>query len=159
LTGLLTATDPYEIRGSDDPTIRGILDAGAGQVQKELVGQPELQAEMLTLFGRIYRRLGVYDKAQTLLEQALASGSAALGREHVEVAQTVHDLGTLLADRGDYAGAALRLEQALAMRRKLLGNEHAEVAITLSELGRVYQDLGFNDRADPLQREALRIRQ
>jgi eukaryotic-like serine/threonine-protein kinase len=159
LTGLLTATDPYEIRGSDDATIRGVLDAGAGQVQKDLVGQPELQAEMLTLFGRIYRRLGVYEKAQPLLEQALASGSVAFGREHVEVAQTLHDLGTLLADKGDYAGAAQRLEQALTMRRKLLGNEDAEVAITLSELGRVYQDLGLNDRADPLQREALRIRQ
>jgi eukaryotic-like serine/threonine-protein kinase len=159
LTGLLTATDPYEIRGSDDPTIRGVLDAGAGQVQKELVGQPEIQAEMLTLFGRIYRRLGVYDKAQPLLEQALVSGSAAFGHEHVNVAQTLHDLGTLLADKGDYAGAAERLEEALAMRRKLLGNENADVAITLSELGRVYQDLGRNDRADPLQREALRIRQ
>src|SRR5262245_6065727 len=159
LTGLLTATDPYEMRGSDDPTIRGILDAGAGQVQKELAGQPELQAEMLTLFGRIYRRLGVYDKAQPLLEQALASGSAAFGHEHVKVAQTLHDLGTLLADKGDYPGAAQRLEEALAMRRKLLGNEDADVAVTLSELGRVYQDLGLNDRADPLQREALRIRQ
>jgi tetratricopeptide (TPR) repeat protein len=159
LTGLLTATDPYEIRGSDDPTIRGVLDAGAGQVQKELAGQPELQAEMLTLFGRIYRRLGVYDKAQPLLEQALASGAAAFGHEHVELAQTLHDLGTLLADKGNYAGAARRLEEALAMRRKLLGNENADVAITLSELGRVYQDLGLNDRADPLHREALRIRQ
>jgi eukaryotic-like serine/threonine-protein kinase len=159
LTGLLTATDPYEIRGSDDPTIRGVLDAGAGQVQKELAGQPELQAEMLTLFGRIYRRLGVYDKAQPLLEQALVSGAAAFGHEHVNVAQTLHDLGTLLADKGDYAGAAERLEEALAMRRKLLGNENADVAITLSELGRVYQDLGLNARADPLQREALRIRQ
>jgi tetratricopeptide (TPR) repeat protein len=160
LTGLLTATDPFEMTaGSDDPTIRGVLDAGAAQVQTELVGQPELQAEMLTLFGRIYRRLGVYEKAGPLLEQALASGRAAFGPENPAVAQTLHDLGTVLADKGDYAAAADRLEQALAMRRKLLGNEDADLAITLSELGRVYQDLGANDRAEPLQREALRIRQ
>ncbi len=158
LTGLLTAADPYEINGSDDPTIRGVLDAGAGQVQKDLAAEPELQAGMLTLFGRIYRRLGVYDKAQPLLEQALVSGHAAFGAEHVDLAQTLQDLGTVLADKGDYATAAQRFEQALAMRRKLLGNENADVAITLSELGRVYQDEGFNERAEPLHREALRIR-
>jgi serine/threonine protein kinase/tetratricopeptide (TPR) repeat protein len=160
LTGLLMTVDPYDGQGSrTDPTFRGVLDAGTEQVRKELDGQPELQAGMLTVLGRIYRRLGVFDRAQPLLEQALASGNAAFDGEHVEVAQTLHDLGVVLADKGDYAAAAQRLEQSLAMRRRLLGNEHADTAITLSELGRVYQDLGSNQRAEPLQREALRIRQ
>ena len=60
LTRLLTGADPYstpETRG--EPTVRGLLDAGAERVQKELGDQPELQAEMLTVLGRIYRRLGV----------------------------------------------------------------------------------------------------
>ena len=160
LTGLLTAADPYDIRGSrTDPTIRGVLDAGAAQVQREFAGQPELQTGMLTVLGRIYRRLGVYDKAQPLLEQALASGNSTVDPDRVDLAQTLHDLGTVLADKGDYAAGAQRLEQALAMRRRLLGQEHADVAVTLSELGRVYQDLGLNQRAEPLLREALRIRQ
>ena len=160
LTGLLTAADPYDVvHGSRiDPTIRDVLDAGAEQVQKELAAQPDLQAEMLTVLGRIYRRLGIYDKAQPLLEKALASGNASAHPERVDLARTVHDLGVVLADKGDYAAAAPRLEQALAMRRTLLGNEHADVAVTLSELGRVYQDLGLNQRAEPLLREALRIR-
>jgi eukaryotic-like serine/threonine-protein kinase len=160
LTGLLTAADPYDVRGSrTDPTIRGVLDAGAAQVQREFAGQPELQTGMLTVLGRIYRRLGVYDKAQPLLEQALASGNSTVDPDRVELAQTLHDLGTVLADKGDYAAGAQRLEQALAMRRRLLGEEHADVAVTLSELGRAYQDLGLNQRAEPLLREALRIRQ
>jgi serine/threonine protein kinase/Tfp pilus assembly protein PilF len=160
LTNLLTAADPYDVvHGSRiDPTVRDVLDAGAEQVKKELATQPELQAGMLTVLGRIYRRLGLYDKAQPLLEQALASGNAAFHEDHVDVAQTLHDLGVVLADKGDYAFAAQRLEEALAMRRRLLGYDHADVAVTLSELGRVYQDLGFNRRSEPLQREALRIR-
>ena len=160
LTGLLTAADPYDVvHGSRiDPTIRDVLDAGAEQVKRDLAGQPELQSGMLTVLGRIYRRLGIYDKAQPLLEQALASGNAGFHGDHVDVAQTLHDLGVVLADKGDYASAAPRLEQALAMRRRLLGYDHADVAVTLSELGRVYQDLGLNQRAEPLQREALRIR-
>ena len=160
LTSLLTAADPYDvIHGSRiDPTVRDVLDAGAEQVKKELAKQPELQAGMLTVLGRIYRRLGLYDRAEPLLEQALASGNAAFHEDHVDVAQTLHDLGVVLADKGDYAFAAQRLEEALAMRRRLLGYDHADVAVTLSELGRVYQDLGLNQRAEPLQREALRIR-
>ncbi len=159
VTGLLTAADPYEMRAAQmEPTIRSVLDTGAEQVEQGLTGQPELKAEILTVIGRIYRRLGVYDKAQSLLEQALASGQTAFGPEHVTVAQTLHDLAVVLADKGDYTAAATRLEQALAMRRALLGSEHADVAVTLSELGRVYQDLGLNARAEPLQREALRIR-
>ena len=159
LTGLLTGADPYATPGTrGEPTIRGLLDAGAERVRKELDGQPELQAEMLTVMGRIYRRLGVYDKARPLLEQALALGSPVFGPEHVRLAQSLNDLGVLLSEMGDYAAAGRSLEEALRMRRKLLGLEHADVAITLVELGRVYQDQGFNSRAEPLHREALAIR-
>jgi serine/threonine protein kinase/Tfp pilus assembly protein PilF len=159
LTGLLSGADPIASRATQDgPTVRSLLDAGADQVQRDLVGQPEAQAEILTLMGRLYRRYGAYDKAQHLLEQALASGRTAFGPEHVRVAQTLNDLGALLMEKGNYATAEPTLEQALSMRRQLLGREHGDVAVTLVELGRVYQDQGFNDRAEPLQREALAIR-
>src|SRR4029453_17217971 len=94
--------------------------------------------------GPPYRRLAEYDKAQQLLEQALASGTRVFGPEHAQVAETLDYLGVVLADRGDYGGAGQRLEQALAMRRKVLGPAHPEVAVTLAELGRVYQDQGLN---------------
>jgi serine/threonine protein kinase/tetratricopeptide (TPR) repeat protein len=157
--GLLTSADPYAGGTSaGEPTVRALLDDGADQVRRELADQPDLQAEMLTMMGRTYRRLGAYDKAQLLLEQALASGRIAFGGDHARVAQTLHDLGVVLADRGDYLTAARHLEHALAMRRALIGATHPDVAVTLAELGRVYQDQGFHDRAAPLHLEALAIR-
>jgi eukaryotic-like serine/threonine-protein kinase len=148
LTGLLMGADPIANRATPDgQTIRGVLDAGAERVQKELVGQPEAQAEILTVLGRLYRRLGMFDKAQHLLEQALASGRAAFGPEHLSVAQTLNDLGAVAAEKGDYQTAIASLELALSIRRKIYGAEHTNVADTLAELGRVYQDNGFNDRA------------
>jgi serine/threonine protein kinase/tetratricopeptide (TPR) repeat protein len=159
LTGMLLRADPIRNRATPDGlTVRGLLDAGAEQAQKELVGHAEAQAEILTILGRLYRRFGAFDKAQHLLEQALESGRDVFGPEHVRVAQTLNDLGALMTERGDYATAERYLEQALVMRRKLLGSEHADVAVTLVELGRVYQDLGFTERAEPLLREALAIR-
>ena len=158
LMGLLTSVDPYIRTQSGEPTVRGLLDAGANQVQVDMLHQPELQAEMLTMMGRTYQRLGEYEKAQQLLEQALVSGRKVFGPEHTRIADTLDYLGRVLAEKGDNAAAARTLEQALAMRRTLLGVEHADVAVTLSELGRVYQDQGLSDRAEPHHREALTIR-
>ena len=159
LTGLLIGADPYATRATKgEPTVRALLDAGATRLQKELAGQPELQAEILTVIGRVYQRLGLTDKAQPLLEQALALGRQAVGPEHVRVAQSLNDLGVLLDEKGDYEAAAAALERSLDMRRRLLGSDHKDVAITLVELGRVYVDLGQRDRAEPLLREALAIR-
>jgi eukaryotic-like serine/threonine-protein kinase len=159
LSGILLRADPIRNRATPDGlTVRGLLDAGADQAQKELVGHAEAQAEILTILGRLYRRFGNFDKAQHLLEQALASGRQVFGPEHVRVALTLNDLGVVLAEKGDYATAERNFDQALVMRRKLLGSAHADVAVTLVELGRVYQDLGFNQRAEPLLREALAIR-
>ena len=159
LMGLLTSADPYTVRTAPgDVTVRALLDAGADQVQRDLAGQPEVQAELLTMMGRTYRHLAAFDKAQLLLERALDSGIKAFGPEHVRVAQTLDYLGVVMTDRGDYGAAVQTLERALAMRRKLLGSAHEDVGITLVELGRVYQDQGSFDRAEVLDREALEIR-
>lgn len=92
MTGLLTGADPFRDQG--EPTVRAILEAGAKRIRKELAGQPELQAEMLTVIGRVHQRLGAHDKAQPLLEEALAIGRRLGGPEHERVAQSLNDLGT-----------------------------------------------------------------
>jgi eukaryotic-like serine/threonine-protein kinase len=159
LTSLLTGADPIANRASSDGlTVRGLLDATAERVQKELGDQPEAQAEIFTVIGRMYRRLGLYDKAQYALERALTTGRVAFGPEHASVAQTLNDLGALAAEKGDYKTAAASLESALSIRRNIYGPEHTNVADTLAELGRIYQDQGLNARAEPLHREALAIR-
>jgi len=158
LTGLLTGADPYGEHQAKEVTVRGILDAGAERIEKELAGQPELQAEMLTVMGRSYQRLGLYDKARALLEKALALGRRSPGAENERVAQSLNELGVLLRAKGDLASAAPVLEEALAMRRKVLGREDKDVAVTLVELGRIYGDLENDERAEALFRESLAIR-
>jgi len=159
LSGLLRGADPIANRATPDGfTVTGLLDSATNRVEKELADQPDAQAEIFTIIGRMYRRVGMYDRAQQLLERALISGRAAFGPEHARVAETLNDLGALGAERGDYQMAAASLESALAMRRRIYGAEHTTIADTLAELGRIYQDQGLNDRAEPLHREALAIR-
>lgn len=158
LRDLLTGADPYAARGSKELTVRGLLDAGAVRVEKELGGQPELKAEMESVMGRTYQRLAEPDLARPLLEDALALRRRIFGPEHARIAESLNDLGVLLAAKGDAAAAGPLLAEALAMRRKLLGPSHVEVAQTLVELGRLASDQGHDERAEPLLREALAIR-
>ncbi len=156
LTSMLTASDPFGNPDGKEPTVRGLLDAGAARVRKELAGQFELQAQMLTVIGRVYQRLGANDKSQVLLEEALAIGRRS--PENETLAQTLNDLGVMLRDKGDNPGAARMLGEALTIRRRLLGNENKEVAVTVSELGRVARDMGDQEGAEAFTTEALRIR-
>jgi serine/threonine-protein kinase len=134
LTSLLTGADPYASRDRE-PTVRNILDAGAERVQKELGDQPDLKAEMLTVIGRVYQRLGLHEKAAPLFQEALTIERRPGAGESARLAQTLNDLGVLSRERRDLDAATALLEEALAMRRRLLGNEHKDVAVTLVELG------------------------
>jgi tetratricopeptide (TPR) repeat protein len=158
LTGLLTAADPYRTPDAKEVTVRNMLDLGAARIDRELADQPELRAEMLTVIGRVYQRLGAYDTAQPMLERALALGRQVFGGDHARVAQTLNDLGALSRERGNSAGAKPFLEEGLAMRRRVLGERHPQVAVTLVELARVQKDLGFPGESERLVREALDIR-
>jgi serine/threonine-protein kinase len=120
LTSLLTGADPYATHDRE-PTVRHILDAGAERVAKELRDQPDVKAEMMTVIGRIYQRLGLHDKAAPLLDEAAALGRAS-GRPTVQLARSLNDLGVLSRERGDAVHATPLLEEALAMRRSVLGN-------------------------------------
>ncbi|MGE3277330.1 MAG: tetratricopeptide repeat protein [Vicinamibacterales bacterium] len=159
LTDLLTGADPFRTPDGTEPTVSNLLDRGADRISTELADQPELQAEMLALIGRTFERMGQMQKAQPVLERALAISRAALGPDDVRVAQSLNNLGVLYRGQGDLARAEPLLEEALAMRRRLLGPVDKDVAVTLVELARVVDDRGDLDGARALQQEALAIRQ
>ena len=158
LTGLLTGADPYRTPDAKEPTVQNLLDIGAERVAKELGDQPELQAEMFTVIGRTYERMGLHAKALPLLEQALAIGRHAFGSQHVRVAQSLNDLGVLQRELGNLPAAEPLLVESLAVRRRLLGNEDKDVAVTLVELARVLKDQGRGPESEAPIREALAIR-
>jgi serine/threonine protein kinase len=158
LTGVLTSVDPYRTPGTEEPTVRNLLDTAATRVAAELGDQPELQAEMFTVIGRTYERLGMHSQALPLLERALAIGRQTFGSTHVRVAHSLNQLGVLHRMAGNPAAAEPLLRESLAIRRALLGSQHNDVAITLVELARTVEDLGRLDESEAPIREALAIR-
>ena len=163
LRSVLLSADPYRdpdasADGAATPSARTLLDTLAARIANELSEQPEVQAEMLTVIGRTYERLGLIDKALPLLERALDIGRRSFPLPDARVAQTLNDLGVLQRRLGNLAAAAPLLTESLSMRRAVVGGDDKDVAVTLSEYGRVLRDLGRLDDADRATREALALR-
>ena len=118
LIGLLTIADPYR---TPDPNGKSPLDIGVQRIDKEMAGEPDLQARLLTMIGRTYQRMGLHAKALPLLERALAIGRTTFTSGHTTLAQSLNDLGVLYREQGDLARAEPLLRESLALRRRLLG--------------------------------------
>ncbi len=137
----------------DTLTAAQLLARGESQVD-ELRGQPLAQAQLLSVLGTIYQNLREFDRAEALLEQALALRRDALGGDHLDIAESLYLLGEALRGRGSYAPARARLEEALAMRRRLLGNEHPLVELTVERLSLIFTPL---DHQIATARDALAL--
>jgi serine/threonine protein kinase/tetratricopeptide (TPR) repeat protein len=102
--------------------------------------------------------LGQNDDAESLLRRALKIRRSPVGIAP-EIAESLHDLGVFLAQRGQCEEAGRLLVEALALRKQLYGNEHPLVADTLVSLARLRRVEGNNDVASALLKEALAMRQ
>ena len=156
LVDLFRASDPTESRGRSVTALQ-VLDSGVLRVDRELADQPELQAEMLTVLGSIYRELAALPRADTLLRRAVALRERLHGSASGSVAESLNQLGGLLLATGDYADADSVFRRALAIRERELGPRDTLVAVSLNNLAIARANLGDNDEAERLYRRALAI--
>jgi serine/threonine-protein kinase len=130
LENLLAAPDPVAEQRLDTLSVRDVLAHGAAQAQEELDGQPLLQARLLHVIGRTYRRMRLFDEAEAALREALALRRTHLGPRHALVAETLAELGRARQVRdGDSSGVPF-LREALALQREQIGLRHPETALT-----------------------------
>lgn len=158
LASIFEVADPARTNPADI-TARELLDRGAARVDSELVALPDVQASMMSLLGRVYRQLAVYDGARPLLERALSLQRSLYGSRSAEVAGTLAELAALSLNQGRPDDAERLHREALSMRRDVLGSGHPDVGNSLRELAGVLRMRGKHDEAEGLQREALAIHQ
>ncbi len=158
LVGLFRVSDPSESRGNSI-TAREILDRGVQRIGVELQQQPLTQAQLMTTMGRVYRELGLYRQARSLLEQALATMRSRGAAADTNVAAVLDDLGHLLRETGEYGRARQCLAEALAIREKALGSNHPDVAQSLNSYANVLWQNGEHEQARGLYERALAARE
>ncbi|HEX5042515.1 MAG TPA: serine/threonine-protein kinase [Candidatus Polarisedimenticolaceae bacterium] len=147
--------DPSEARGSS-VTARELLDSASARLEG-LDPQPDVQATMQDVIGRVYTSLGLYEPARSLLSKSLETRRTLASGPDLQVADTLDHLGVVLKEQGAYAPAAEQLRAGLTMRRQLLGNDHEEVAESLRHLAQLAQIQEELKEAQALAEQALAI--
>ncbi len=154
MLGLFEASDPEEALG-DTLTAPELLQRGIEQVEA-LRSQPQVQAQMLTVIGNAFSNLGWYDRADSLLQQALAIQQHHLGEAHADVAQTLHLLGVLRYQQGDYDEATRWTQESLTLQGQHPGSEANRVE-SIHHLGLIQAAQGDYDKATTAVETALHL--
>lgn len=155
LIGLFEAGDPFAA-DSDSLDVRTLLERGRERAD-QLEGQPEAQAQMLDVLGRIHTYISDFDNAGVLLQRALAIRRT-LNNNPLDIARSLVNLGVLKNEMAEYDSAEVLLRQALLLRERYLPPGHPDFASNLDALGIVLNRKGEYEEAEALYRLALRLR-
>jgi serine/threonine-protein kinase len=157
LSAVFEASDPAVSQGQP-PTVSDVLDQGRRRI-RQLDDQPDVQAELMGVLGGVYRSLGHFDEADSLLKQRVELERQLHDDNHPSVAAGLADLALLRRKTGDLETADSLHRRALRIRRNEEGPVSAETATSLNDLAVVLEYKGKLKLADSLYQEALRVRQ
>ncbi len=138
-----------QLRG-ESVTAMALLDEGVARVEHQLQDQPEVQAEMFSVLGRAYRRLGEYERARPFFERAINMRRNLFDGDQPDLVASLMDLGQLYLDQGAYDQAVERFQKALDMHQRLLGQDHIETVNTLTRLAEALSSQGQDVEAESL---------
>ncbi len=157
MTGMFKVSDPSEARGNSI-TAREILDQASAEIGTGLAQDPELQGQMMLTMGTVYDNLGLYSRAEPLLQKTVDIRRAVLGPEAPDTLTALLALAWNLERRGQYVQAEAMQRQVLASQQRVLGPQNPETLRTMSDLAAVLNDEGHYAESETLQRETLEIR-
>lgn len=156
LVGMFEESDVYT-GGNPDTPARELLARGLERADA-LAGQPEAQAGVLVAIGRAYSQLGLYDEARPPLDRALALLERRHGARHLAVADAQSVRAYLGVEETDAYLADSLFGAALRTYRALVGPDDVRVARALNGMGMARLQVGRYAEAEPLLREAIRVR-
>ncbi len=153
LVGIFEAADPYAETPETD--VRTLLDRGEAQVEA-LAAQPQLQAELLGVLGRVRVALSDFERAELLLGRTLEVRRNE--SDPLAVANALVEMGRLHYHTGNYDDGVAALNEAVAIRSASLRPDDPALAEALDELGVLTASRGDYAGADTLYTRALAIR-
>ncbi len=156
LASVFSASTPEESRGTTI-TARDLLDRGTKRIDRELAGQPEVQASMLESIAAAYRSVGQYDQALALAQRSYALQTKLTGGRNEQMAGVLDLVAELYRDKAQYDKAEPLFGKLVDVRRRIDGNQSAAYALTLSNFGECLYNDSKDSEAEPMLREALAI--
>ncbi len=154
LTDLMASSDPFAETRRDTLRVRDLLDDAVREIDRTLMGQPAVKAQMQHIIGNTYLSLGLYDQAGTQLNAALDVRQA-INPVSDDVVETLLALARLDESQDRDSIATDRSEEALQLLQELYGLHHPASAEALVQLGRSAANPGDFSTGEALFRQAL----
>lgn len=154
MTGLFELSDPAKAQGI---TARELLARGAEKIRQDPVMDAFNRARLMDTIGMVHMSLGLYQEAESLLDEALELRRRLLGASHPDVASSLAHRGVLYRLQGRFDDAETVLREALAIQEKTLGEEHIDIGLTLRQLGAIEILLGHYAESLPLLERSLEV--
>ena len=156
MTSMFRVADASERRGNT-VTAREILDKASSDIERGLAQDPLLQAQMMDVMGTVYSSVGLYSRAQPLLEHAVNIWSRTDGSDSLPALSSRHNLANTLGRRGRYADAE-KLERAtFESLRRVAGPAKPLTLQSMASLAVTLENEGRWKEAEQLNRDALDI--
>ena len=134
-----------------------LLDRGAKEASA-LAAEPQTQAALHVTLGRMYQKLGQYDRADELLQKGLERHRALRGPTDPAVGEDLVALGLLRLEQARMDDAERLAREGAAILRQRLPRDHPAVARALMGLGKVLLDRYRYDEAARVVQEAVELR-
>lgn len=153
LVDMWISPSPME-RGRDVKVV-DVLAYGKEKVEKEFGDDPELKAALLNHLGTTYRRLGEYDKAESIMTECLEYSKRTLGPDHTRTITVMIDLGIIFSYGERFQEAEALFRDALVSGRKYLEPENENMIYAKEEMASILMGKAEYSEAEVLLREVL----
>jgi serine/threonine protein kinase/tetratricopeptide (TPR) repeat protein len=154
LISIFQQSDP-DLSNGANMTARELLENGAAKIDRELSGEPEVQADLLDAVASVELNLDVVEPGLAHARRALALRQAVLPPDDGRIGQARVTLGELQRSHGDLAEATRSYEAALPVLIHAFGIDSVEVATARRELTEALPMPEQSARAVKLLRQAL----
>jgi eukaryotic-like serine/threonine-protein kinase len=154
MTGMFKVSNPSEARGNA-VTAREILEKSSKDIDVGLRKDPELQAQLMETMAQTYAGLGLYGRAQDLVEHARAIQSSMFGERSRETLASESYLAQLLRAQGHLPEAEKLLQNTVEAQRQVLGPNDPDTLASMDRLGYVYANEARHTDAESLFRQTL----
>jgi eukaryotic-like serine/threonine-protein kinase len=154
MTGMFKVSNPSEARGNA-VTAREILDKSSKDIDTGLRKDPELQAQLMETMAQTYAGLGLYGRAQDLVEHARAIQGSMFGERSRETLASESYLAQLLRAQGHLPEAEKLLQNTVEAQRQVLGPNDPDTLASMDRLGYVYANEARHANAESLFRQTL----
>ena len=163
LVGIFESANPHHHDGMEaglSAPIGDVLETNIDRMDEELEGQPLLRGSLKTTLGKMYLRLGEFDRAEVLTTDAIESLSLLDMDTREELASALYELGRVHQERGNTEMADSLLLEAIEIHERTelgLADEQALAAVSMYANLQWFNHGDF-DTADSLLSQNLEIR-